>query len=437
MEWWLVLLLIFGSLLVIMALGLPVAFSFMLVNIAGVYLFFGGVAGLKHLILSFHSGLSTFTLMPVPLFILMGEAMFASGIAPNMIDALDKWLGRLPGRLGLLAVGGGTLFSTLTGASMASVAMLGSTLVPEMEKRGYQKSMSLGPILGSGGLAIMIPPSGLAVLLGAIGELSIGKILIAIIIPGLLMAILYATYIIGRCTLQPSIAPAYAVTLPSLSEKVLSAIKYILPIGFIVFLVIGVIFIGVATPSEAAATGTIGTFILIAFYRKLNWDVVKKSLTSTTELTVMMFMIIVGAKAFAEILAVTGATRSLAELTVGLPVAPILIIVATQIVVLILGMFMSVVGIMMITLPIFVPVVIALGFDPIWFAAIYLLNIEMATTTPPFGLSLFVMRGVAPTGTTMGDIYRAALPFLYCDLIAMALILAFPALALWLPGLMS
>lgn len=216
------------------------------------------------------------------------------------------------------------------------------------------------------------------------------------------MAVLYAAYIIGRCRLQTSIAPAYAVTLPSLSEKVISAVKYILPPGFIVFLVVGVIFIGIATPSEAAATGTIGTFILIACYRRLNWDVVKKSLTSTLEITVMIFMIIVGAKAFAEILAVTGATRSLAELTVGLPIVPILIIVATQIVVLILGMFMSMVGIMMITLPIFVPAVIALGFDPIWFAVIFLLNIEMATTTPPYGMSLFVMKGVAPTGTTMG-----------------------------------
>ena len=163
---------------------------------------------------------------------------------------------------------------------------------------------------------------------------------------------------------------------------------------------------------------------------------VKKSIISTLELTVMMFMIIVGAKAFAEILAVTGATRGLAQLTVGLPVTPILIIVAMQVVVLILGMFMSVVGIMMITLPIFVPVVITLGFDPIWFAVMFLLNIEMATTTPPYGMSLFVMKGVAPPGTTMGDIYRAALPFLYCDLIAMALIMAFPALALWLPELM-
>jgi len=213
-------------------------------------------------------------------------------------------------------------------------------------------------------------------------------------------------------------------------------VKYILPVGFIIFLVIGIMFMGIATPSEAAAMGALGTFVLVAFYRKLDWEIAKKSITSTLEITVMMFMIIVGAKAFAQIMAYTGATRGLAELTVSLRVAPIFIVIAMQVVVLFLGMFMSVVCIMMITLPIFVPVIITLGFNPAWFAVIFLLNIEMATTSPPYGLSLFVMRGVAPPDTTMGDIYRAALPFLYCDAVAMALLIAFPAMALWLPGLM-
>ncbi|MBW8036677.1 MAG: TRAP transporter large permease subunit, partial [Planctomycetes bacterium] len=209
MEWYLILLLLFGGLIILMMSGMPVAFCFMLVNIIGVFLLWGGGVGLEQLILSLGDSIAIFTLVPVPLFILMGEVMFQSGIAINMIDALNKWLGRIPGRLSLLAVGAGTVFSTMSGASMASVAVLGSTLVPEMEKRGYKKAMSLGPILGSGGLAIMIPPSVLAVLVGAIGRIPIGKILIAIILPGLLMAALYATYIILRCRLQPSLAPSY------------------------------------------------------------------------------------------------------------------------------------------------------------------------------------------------------------------------------------
>jgi tripartite ATP-independent transporter DctM subunit len=221
-----------------------------------------------------------------------------------------------------------------------------------------------------------------------------------------------------------------------MSEKIVASVQYVLPLGFIILLVVGVIFFGIATPSEAAATGAIGTFILAAFYRRLSWEVLKKAGWGTLHITVMLFMIITGAVAFSQILAYTGASRGLVEFVVALPLAPIFIIVAIQIVLLFLGMFMGVVAIMMITLPIFVPVITSLGFDPVWFAVIFILNMEMATTSPPFGLSLFVMKGVAPPDTTIGDCYRAALPFLGCDLIVMILLIAFPSIVLWLPGLM-
>jgi tripartite ATP-independent transporter DctM subunit len=430
-------LIIFFSLLFLMATGMPAAFCFLLIILVGGPLIWGYEAGMQQVILGIADSVVSFTLLPIPLFILMGEVMFKSEIAPQMIDTLNKWLGRLPGRLSLLAVGAGIAFSTLTGASMASVAMLGGTLVPEMQKRGYKKPMSLGPILGSGGLAIMIPPSGLAVLLGAIGEISIGKILMAIIVPGLIMAALYACYIILRCKLQPSLAPSYEVSPSPLSHKLASTVRYILPLGFIIFLVVGVIFVGVATPTEAAATGAMGCFVLALFYGKLNWELVKKSLAETLKVTAMMLMILTGAQVFSQILAFGGAVTGLAEFTMTLRLPPILIIIAMQVVLLILGMFLSIVAIMMITLPIFIPVVLALGYEPLWFAVIYLLNMEMATTTPPFGLSLFVMKGVAPPDTTMGDIFRAAVPFLACDVVAMILIMAIPSITLWLPGLMS
>ncbi len=377
-----------------------------------------------------------FTLISLALFVLMGEVLFQSGMAILMIDTLDKWLGRMPGRLGLMAVGSGTLVATLTGSSLSSAAMLGATLVPEMEKRGYKKPMSLGPILGSGGLAIMIPPSGLAIFAAAIGEISIGKILIAIVIPGLLMAVFYATYIIGRCWLQPHLAPPYEVPPTPVSEKLIATAKYILPVGFIIFMVVGVIFMGIATPSEAAATGAAATFLLAAAYGRLSWKVVKKSFSGALRILVMIFMIIVAAKGFSQILGFSGATRGLIDLALGLPVVPIVIIIMMMVLVLFMGMFMGASAIIMITLPMFMPIVLSLGFDPVWFGVIFLLNIEMATTSPPFGGILFVMKGVAPPDTTMGDIFRAALPFLYCDLIAMALIIAFPAIALWLPALM-
>ena len=437
MEWQWALLFLVGGLMFIMAMGLPVAFCFMAVNLVGVYVFWGGFAGLEQIIHTVFESLCSFVLLPLPLFVLMGEVMFLSGIAPNMIEALDKWLGRLPGRLSLLAVGAGTIFSTLSGASMASVAMLGSTLTPEMERRGYKKPMSLGPILGSGGLAIMVPPSVLAVLLGAIARISVGKILIAIILPGFLMASLYITYIIARCLLQPSIAPKYDVHVPPLFERIRATVKYILPLSLILFLVIGVMIIGFATPSEAAALGAIGCYFLAFLYGKLNWTLIKTSLINTLRISVMIFIVIAGALAYAQILAFSGASRGLIEFALSLPLSPIMVVIAMQVILLILGTFMDVVAMMLITLPLYMPVIAALGFDPVWFAVVMLLNVEMADVTPPFGLGLFVMKGVAPASTTMGDIYRAVFPFLGCDLIAMAVIIIFPQIALWLPSLMQ
>lgn len=433
MDWQIWLLLIFGILLILMATGMPIALCFFIINVIGMYSLFGGAMGLQNLINSLYSGLNTFILLPIPLFILMGEVMFQSRIAPTLIHVLGKWMGRVPGRLSLLAVASGTLFSTLTGTSIASVAMLGSTLVPEMEAQGYKKPMSLGPIMGSGGIAMLIPPSALAVLCGAIGEISISRILIGIIIPGLVVAAIMAAYIICRCTLQPELAPTYDVERFPLSEKVMDTVKYVLPQGFVIFAVIGLMFIGVASPSEAAASGAIGTVILAACYGRLNWEVIKKTTTGSLSVIGMILLIIAGAQAFSQILAFTGASAGLAEFATTLPVAPIVIIIIMMVIVLFLGCLMDVVSMMMITLPIFVPVVRQLGFSDVWFAVLYLVNVEIAGISPPFGLSLFVMKGVAPKGTTMGDVYWAVLPFIGCSLATLLLVMFFPDIALWLP----
>jgi tripartite ATP-independent transporter DctM subunit len=434
LEWYLILLIIFGSLLLLMATGLPVAFCFITINIIGTVIFFG-FEGLENIILSIYSNLNTFILLPIPLFILMGEVMFHSGIGPVLIRVLEKWFGRLPGRLSLLAVAAGTLFSTLTGTSLASVAILGAVLMPEMQERNYKIPMSAGPILGSSGLAMMIPPSALAVLAGAIAEISIGKTLLGIIIPGFMLAIVYALYIIIRCWLQPSLAPIYATKPVPFSEKVMDTIKYVVPQGIIVFLVVGVIFLGVATPSEAAATGAMGTILLALCYKRLNWQVIKKSSKGTISLAGMLFLILCGSAAFSQIMAYSGASAGLTEVATGLPVARIYVVIAMQLVILFLGGFMDVVSIMLITLPIFIPVVEALDYSPVWFLVLFLLNIEMAGTSPPFGLSLFVMKGVVSEDVKMADIYSAALPFLGLDLIVMVMIMIFPSLALWLPYL--
>ncbi len=437
MEWYFVLLCIFGGLAVLMLSGLPVAFSFMLINVIGVIVFWGGLGGIEQLVCSIYDSVVTFALVAVPMFILMGEVMLHSGIGLNIIDVLDKWLGPLPGRLSLLAVIAGALFSTLCGVSMASVAVLGSTLGPEMEKRGYKKSISLGPILGSGGLAVMIPPSVLGVLLGSLAMISIGKILMAIIIPGVLMASLYFAYIILRCWLQPSIAPRYKPSTTPLLNRLVDTVHYVLPGGIIIFLVIGLIFMGIATPSEAAATGAVGCFILVAIHGKLNLEVLKKSFFGTLRITVMIFTILIGAKAFSQILVFSQAMASLTEFTVGLHLAPVVVVISMMVVVLIMGCFMEAVSIMMITIPLFVPILTALGFNLVWFAVIMLINLTMAEISPPFGLSLFVMKGVASPSTTMGDIYRASFPFVGLSAAAIALIIAFPHIALWLPSIMS
>lgn len=435
MDWWLILIVIIGALMVILLTGLPVAFAFLLINFLGIFYFMGS-AGFGQLILSLFSSLTKFTLAPVPLFVLMGGVIFHSGMAVQILDVLDKWLGRLPGRLSLLTVGFGATFSSLTGSTMANTAMLGTLLVPEMTRRGYKKPMTLGPIMGVGGLAMIIPPSALAIILGGLAGISIGKLLIGGILPGLLMAGLYATYIMGRCRLQPSLAPSYEVAPTRWSEKIVSLVRYVFPLVLIVFMVLGTIFLGIATPTEAAALGAIGSFILAAVYRKFNLEMVKKSVATCVEITVMAFMIIACSIGFSQLLAFTGVSRSLVELVTGLDIAPVFVVVAMQIILLFLGTFMEQIAMMMITLPIYMPVIGALGFNPIWFGIMMLINLEIGLTTPPFGMLLFVMKGVSPKGTTMGDIYRAALPFILCDLIALGLIIALPAIVTYLPNIM-
>jgi tripartite ATP-independent transporter DctM subunit len=246
---------------------------------------------------------------------------------------------------------------------------------------------------------------------------------------------IYFAYIIVRCWLQPQIAPPYGVTVSSLSEKIAATVKYILPLGFVIFMVIGLIILGIASPTEAAATGALSLMILTAAYRRLNWSVMKKSMAGTIRITGMIFLILSGAKAFSQVLSFSGATHGLIEAILGASLRPTYVIIIMMAVTFVLGMFMDVVSLMMVSLPLFVPVVRALHFDPVWFGVLFLINVELAVISPPFGLSLFAMKGVAPEGTGMTDIYRAALAFLILDVIAIAAVIIFPQVALWLPGL--
>lgn len=387
---------------------------------------------MEQIVLSMFSSLASFSIAPVPLFVIMGEFMFHSGLGGNVIEMVDQWLGRLPGRASILAVGAGAILGALTGVSIASVAIISSVLIPEMEKRHYHKSMIFGPILSAGGLAVLIPPSGLAVLLAAIGEISVGKVLLAIIGPGLLLVVLYAAYIVIMCSINPSLAPAYRTASVPLSQKLSNLIRNAVPVVLIIFSVIGFMLLGIATPEEAAASGAIATLFVAAIQRRLNWLVFKKAALGSIRITGMIFLIIAGARGFSQILAYLGASQGLAQFVSEQTLPPILIMVLMQVVILILGCFMESAAIILLTMPIFVPMVVSLGFDPVWFGAIAVLNIEIGLITPPFGVALYTMKAVAPPGTTMSDIIRSVVPFLGLQLVAMALVIIFPVIATWL-----
>ena len=436
MEWWVFLIYFFTGLGTLMLIGLPVAIAFLLTNMIGVYMLWGGVMGFNQLILSIDSSIATFVLVPVPMFILMGSIMFHSGIAPRMIEVIDHWLGFIAGRLAVVAIAAGAVLATLTGVAMGSVAILGSTLTPEMERRGYAKSMSIGPILGSGALAILIPPSTLAIVLASLGGFSVAKILVGIIVPGALLAIMYTAYIIIRVMLQPEIAPPYEVKQVPLGRKLVDTMKYLVPPISIVVMVIVFIFLGITTPTEAAAIGTFLTFLLTFFYGKLNMTTLKKGVGSATQLSVMILIILTGSAGFSQLLSFSGATGAITTWAVELPVHPMVLLVMMMAIVMFIGMFLEQTSIVMVTMPIFLPVISAMGWDPIWFAIILMVNLEMDTIMPPAGLSLFVMKGIAPPDTTMGDIYKAAVPFILINILLMALMIAFPAISLWLPSSM-
>ncbi len=434
MEWQVAVLIVFSSLIVLMMTGMPIAICFMFINVIGAVLVLGYPAGLDYIVQSMWSSLATFTIAPVPLFVIMGELMFHSGLGGDVVKIVDQWLGRLPGRGSLIAIGSGVILAALTGVSIASVSILGSVLLPQMEKEGYHKSMIFGPILGGGGLAVLIPPSGLAVLLAAIGEISVGKILLAIIGPGLVLAALYSAYIIIRCAINPELAPVHAAPKVPLKEKLANLGYNIVPVAAIIFSVIGFMVLGIATPEEAAASGAIATLIVAIAQKRMNWLVLKKTIIGSLKVTGMIFLIIAGARGFSQVLAYVGATQAMAQFVLALPVHPLVIMGIMQVVLLILGCFMDSAAIILLTMPIFVPAIISLGFDPVWFGAISVLNIEVGLITPPFGVALYTMKAVAPPKYTMTDVINSAVPFIFRQVLAIALCMIFPSIPLWLPG---
>ena len=436
MPWWEAGALLIGLVVLFMGLTLPVAFAFMLVNMIGVVVFIGGDAGITQLIANSSTAVTSFALVPVPLFILMGELFFHSGIAVKVFDVFDRLLGRLPGRLSYLTVGGGTVFAALSGSSMANTALLGSTMLPEMVKRGYKPHLSMGPIIGTGGLAILIPPSGLAVLLGSLAGIDIGRLLIAGILPGLGLAALYVLVIAISTALDPKAAPQYPVEDTPWSLKLRLIVTNLLPMGFVIFMVVGLIILGIATPTEAAAFGVLGVLIVAAGFRALDSAIIWKSLLGTVKVTGMVFLIILGSSTFSQMLALSGASAGMIAWATTLDVSPALVLAAMFLILLFLGMLMESISIMMLTIPIFFPLALSMGFDPIWFGMLMMLSLEIGLSSPPFGMCLFVMLGVNPQSDLI-EVSLAALPYISCAVLMVVMLAIWPQIALFLPELMG
>ncbi|TFL18725.1 TRAP transporter large permease [Jannaschia formosa] len=435
MEWYEALGLLIGSIMVLMALGMPVALAFLGANILGAWVFMGGERGVVQLLNNGWGALTSFALVPIPLFLLMGELFFHTGLGGRMFSAIDRLLGKLPGRLSYVTVLGGTGFSTLSGSSMGSTALLGSLMVPEMNRRGYKSHMSIGPILGTGGLAIIIPPSALAVLLATLAQIDVGALLIAGVIPGLILAGFYLLTIYIQTRLDPEAAPPYEVERQSLGAKLALVVRDVVPMVGLMVVIVAMMIGGIVTPSEAAAFGALGVILLAIAYRCLSWQALRASVRGTLRVTLMAYLIVFGSATFSQLLAFSGASRGLISWATGFELAPVVMLLVMFGVLLILGMFMEQISMMLLTVPIFFPLAISLGFDPVWFGLIMLLALEISFTTPPFGLLLFVMKGVSPPGTTMREIYLAAIPFILCSLAVVALLILLPGLALWLPSL--
>ena len=435
MEWYEALAILLGSILALMAVGMPVALAFLAANIVGAWIFMGGERGISALLNNGLGSLTSFALVPIPLFLLMGEIFFHTGLGARMFNAIDRLLGRLPGRLSYVTVLGGTGFSTLSGSSMGATALLGSLMVPEMTRRGYKKHMSIGPILGTGGLAIIIPPSALAVLLATLARIDVGALLIAGIIPGLILSMFYIGTIWLQCRIDPSAAPAYDVEEMRFGEKLSLFFRDVIPMLSVMVVIVFMMVAGIVTPSEAAAFGALGVLLLAVVFRCLTWEAVKKSVVGALRVTLMAYLIVFGSATFSQLLAFSGASRGLITWATSYELDPLMMLMVMFGVLLLLGMFMEQISMMLLTVPIFFPLAQSLGFDLVWFALIMLLALEISFTTPPFGLLLFVMKGVAPPDTTMRDIYVSAFPFMGCSLLLVALLVAFPQLALWLPGL--
>lgn len=428
--------LMLGSILLLLALGLPVAFSIGGVALLFTIIFWDPVALYSAASYTFGT-MDSFVLMAAPLFIFMGCILQTSGVADDLYTMMHRWMGPVRGGLAMGTVGICTAFAAMAGVSAAGTVAMGTVALPEMLKRNYERRIAIGSILGGGALGILIPPSMPMILYGSITGVSVGKLFMGGIIPGLILASLFIVYIAVRCLIQKDLGPPLAPEERAGWKLKITSLRAVVLPALIIVGVLGSIYTGVATPTEAAAVGVFGAIVSATVYRKFSWEVLKQAANTTIKLSAMIFWIVIAAGWLRAVYAAVGGAEFVEQAMLSLPMGKYGILIGIQLIVLVMGMFLESVGITMLAIPIFLPVILTLGFDPLWFGIAFVVNLEMSYLTPPVGFNLFFMRAVCPAWVTMGDIYRAAFPIVLLQLLGLALVIVFPQTALFLPSLMG
>lgn len=435
MEVWVIALLLFGSLLFLLGLGIPIAFGMGAISLLFGFIFWGGTASIDAFTFGSFGKVTEFVLTAVPLYILMAAILQYSDLADDMYEAVYRWFGGIRG--GLLA--GTTIissvFAAMVGIATVATATLGLTARPSMLNRGYDDKLIMGTIIAGGALGILIPPSIIMIIYASEAGVSAGAMFMGGILPGILAAIIFIAYVLIVAWINPKKGPAIDKSERySWSEKFKSLKGTALPI-FVILIVLGSIYSGAATPTEAAAVGVVGALISAAIKKKLTFENIKNILSMSVRLNAMVFWILIGAVAYSRIVTVTGVGEWFADFVTGFEVNRWVTLIAMQLVFFVLGMFIDPAGIILMTGPLFLPVILQLGFDPVWYGVLFVINMCMAYMTPPFGFNLFVMKGVAQDAS-VGTIYRSVWPFVGLYILVLALVMIFPQLVLWLPSLM-
>lgn len=425
--------LMFGSLFLLLLTGYPLAFLVGGVAV-GFIAWLWSPDALALVPQRMWNNMTQYLLAAIPLFIFMASMLEKSGLIEEIFDVAYKWLGRVPGGLAVATIAASTVLAAMVGVIGAAVVTMALVALPSMLRRGYSPVLAAGTVMAGGTLGILIPPSVLAIVYGLVANQSVGELYLGSVLPGLLLSGLYMLFSILYALINPKGAPRIPKEeAPTWAERWRALRRIWAPLALI-FLVLGTIFLGLAAPTEAAAVGAFGAMMVAALHRKLSWQNLRLALEQTAKATAMVLWIIFGANAFVAFYVAQGGDRYISELLLGTGLSPWGILILMQLILIILGMFLDWVGILLLAVPVFVPIIRDLGFDPLWFGVLYLVNMQMSFLSPPFGYALFYVRGVAPQ-IPMGTIYRAAIPFLLLQLTGLVILMLFPGLATWLPRL--